>query len=509
MSAAYARPVRARFVALLCSIALATAACASTDSGVSSVRSRPVDGSVPDTRPDDTGPDETGPDDTRPDDTRPPTSNPDSGDVVSFGEGRDGPQPYDDFLVAAATDIEAFWAEQYPLVYGKPFQPLQGSIYAIYPGRTDDPNDCKGERISYDRVQGNAFYTDCGDLIAYDDAQLLPQLVDDLGEAAVGVVLAHEFGHAIQSRAGIFDLKLLTVATEQQADCFAGAWAAHVSRGESDELTFTDADVRDGLIAMIQVADPIGIDVNVDADAHGTAFDRVGAFQEGFIKGTTRCKGFIDDPPPLINLTFSNQQDVDNQGNLPYGDILTSIPPSLDKYWNEQLAAVGATFTPPTVQPYPAAGPYPACDGYVDADFVGNAFYCASTNQIVYDDDLAFKLYDALGDFSIGYLISDAYSEAVQVALQSALSGEERFLLDDCLTGAWVVHIIPNPDGTQIDPDQPIVLSPGDLDEAVITAVQIGDDTTDTNRIGSAFEKIDSFRAGVIGGLDACSARLD
>ena len=34
---------------------------------------------------------------------------------------------------------------------------------------------------------------------AYDDDSLLPSLVNDLGKEAVAVVLAHEFGHAVQA----------------------------------------------------------------------------------------------------------------------------------------------------------------------------------------------------------------------------------------------------------------------------------------------------------------------
>ena len=48
-------------------------------------------------------------------------------------------------------------------------------------------------------------------------------------------------------------------------------------------------------------------------------------------------------------------------------------------------------------------------------------------------------------------------------------------------------------------------MSPGDLDEAVRTAILIGDLDADDNVLGSPFEKIDSFRDGVIGGLNACA----
>jgi hypothetical protein len=49
------------------------------------------------------------------------------------------------------------------------------------------------------------------------------------------------------------------------------------------------------------------------------------------------------------------------------------------------------------------------------------------------------------------------------------------------------------------------VLSPGDLDEAIRTAIVIGDLGIDDNVVGSPFEKIDAFRSGVLGGLDACA----
>ena len=86
-------------------------------------------------------------------------------------------------------------------------------------------------------------------------AQLAPRTS---APSILGVVFAHEFGHAVQSRAGVLDQQLPTITTEQQADCFAGAWVAHAASGDGDGITFTDADVRSGLVAMIQVRDPVG-----------------------------------------------------------------------------------------------------------------------------------------------------------------------------------------------------------------------------------------------------------
>ena len=236
----------------------------------------------------------------------------------------------------------------------------------------------RGEpRTDYREVQDNAFYCSDGDFIVYDDDLLLPDLVKNLGQSAVGVVLAHEFGHAIQARAG--ELNEPTVLKEQQADCLAGSWAAHVARGEASGLTFGDEEIKQGLIAMIQVRDPLD-SFNTDPNAHGTGFDRVGAFQDGFIGGVTRCKPFFTEDRQLIQLFVDRSNP---SGNLPFddgtdNDIQTLIPADLDRFWAKQMETIGTAFTTPTLQVFAEAGPFPACDGATESDFTKNrVFYCA------------------------------------------------------------------------------------------------------------------------------------
>ncbi len=92
-------------------------------------------------------------------------------------------------------------------------------------------------------------------------------------------------------------------------------------------------------------------------------------------------------------------------------------------------------------------------------------------------------------------------------SIDSSLRGEERALLSDCLVGAWVETVIPGSDGLPTEPraeGRTVTVSPGDLTEAIQTIILIGDVGSDDNVIGSAFEKTDAFRAGVLGGLDAC-----
>ena len=442
----------------------------------------------------------------------PPTSG-----AIDFGDGKPAKE-YDAYLDAAFADITRFWDDVYEPTYGGPFEPVAG-IYAMYPERSDDPQSCQGP-ITYADVEGNAFYTSCGDLIMYDDALLLPDLVQRYGTAAVAVVAAHEYGHAIQQRAGVLDLGLPTIDTEQQADCFAGAWAAHAARGEGEAIRFDDADVKAGLLAMIEVRDPPGFDSANDPNGHGSAFDRVGAFQEGFINGVERCAGFIDDPNPRIDLQFLTEQEFQTGGNLPFDQILAALPVALDTFWVPVLQNSDVAFTPPTLQAFDPAGAVPDCDGRTAAQLANNATFCADSNTIVFDQVFATKLYDGIGDLAFSYPIANAYSDAVQAAIGSPLAGEPRVLLSDCLVGAWIVDIVPAFDANgnpQVDaqgnllarnPDQQILLSAGDLDEAVVTAVVLGDEASNTDVLGTAFEKIDAFREGVLGGLPACQARL-
>jgi predicted metalloprotease len=350
-------------------------------------------------------------------------------------------------------------------------------------------------------------------VIVYDDAVLFPDLASRLGDAAVGVVVAHEYGHAIQARAKVFDEQLPTVDTEQQADCFAGAWSAHVARGESELLpAFGDEEVKAGLAAMIEVRDPVGTSA-FDPNAHGTAFDRVGAFQEGFLKGPQRCRDFTrGQPNPRIDLEFTDEEQLsDDAGDLPYDDILAALPKSLDTFWVPTLQASKVEFTPPTLVSFPTDGPYPQCRGLTGPELKNRVVFCPESNTIAYDENFVRDLYDRLGDMAFAYPIASAYSDSVQTTLGFTLTGEPEVLLNDCLVGSWLVDIVPIPGTDPPDPTNPsqeIVLSAGDLDEVVLTAVLLGDAATDTDLVGTAFEKIDAFRTGVLEGLAGCQARL-
>ncbi|MEO6124073.1 MAG: neutral zinc metallopeptidase, partial [Ilumatobacteraceae bacterium] len=368
-------------------------ACGSTDPGLTARRSNAVvDLTLPVTQ-----------DTMAPPTSEPPPPNPNNA-MIDFGTNKE-PQAYDEFLQLALADVQDYWRVTYPQTYGAPFVELSGGIWASYPGREGNPipaypEGCRGDPQEAYIAEQNAFYCGYGDYMAYDDFTLVPGLVKSFGQTAVGIVFAHEFGHAIQARVAnpaITDSE--TVFGEQQADCFAGSWTAHVARGESPTLTFTDEDIRAGLSAMVALKDPLiigdenGAPTSIDVfegGAHGTAFDRVGAFENGFDGGAAACKDMEINPLPLLNLKFDqNSVDIARGGNTPYdGDTTTDpVTPSLETLLVDDLTrfwtASVASFVPPQVVAYQHDGPYPECNDVDKTVFSFGVFYCPSTNQLL------------------------------------------------------------------------------------------------------------------------------
>lgn len=446
--------------------------------------------------------------------------------VVDIGSSKP-PQDHDEFVAVALSDIERWWNEIYPDVYGEPFVPLAGGVYAGYPDRDTEIPGCGADEnvTSYPDLQlFVAFYCEFGDFMAYDDGDgpdsLLTPLANEYGSAVMGIVLAHEFGHAIQQRIGALDQFYATIVTEQQADCFAGAWTGQAYRGESPLLRLGDTDVRAGLLAMLSVRDPVGVDQFVPG-GHGSAFDRVGAFQEGFSVGPARCAELLDQPLPLMPNQFQTGADLQREGNASYDcsdDASPDCVPApvfladdLNDFW---LTALG-DFSPVTPVAVGGSVRDEPCDGRVDLTPEVSA--CSVDRTVLFDEPEVLQLYADFGDFTLGYFYGISWAELVQQQMGSQLVGEPRALVNDCFTGAWVRDITPDDTGATprggVDRDgdgtiDGITSSPGDLDEAIQMAILEGDEGANVDRVGSPFEKIASFREGVLGGLDACTAMM-
>ena len=546
-------------LAPLIAAALVFAGCAAPDSAVSIERSDQIQTASLDDDPfSQTSPTEPNDPAVTTDDSVPvsdpstPSSDPDSTvpaepvvldpDAIDFGENKPE-REYDDFLLAALADIDVWLTEQFPSTFGQPWTPLEGKVYAGYPERTDELPGCGEPTTTYDELQlFVAFYCPVGDFIIYDDGDdpvevapgqtippILYSLAEQFGPATIGIVLAHEYGHAIQARTGALDQNLPTVTTEQQADCIAGAWAGRAAAGLAPGVPFDDGDVRAGLISMISVQDPVGTDPNASG-GHGSGFDRVGAFQVGFQNGLARCAELIDDPLPLTPLRFT-ASDIQTNGDANFGfsavdDLFVFLIEDLNLLYDNDLEVAFPNFE--RLELVPVQSELDATCSAPVGDFADGVLLCPETNLVYLNEPVARSLYEDFGDFGPAYMLGLAWAEAAQISANSGLTGEERQLRNDCLTGNWVRTDIPVLDEngnfvitTVTDPETGEVLetvlpqprdvertasiSPNDLTEAIQTAILIGDESNDQDVKGSAFEKIDAFRRGALQGISACT----
>ena len=241
-----------------------------------------------------------------------------SGDLVlTGGDGPSAPQVSDDPAAVAqraVDDVTDFWHDTYPEVYGEEFQDLAG--FYPYGPETEMP-PCGPFELAYEEIADNAFYCPDDDIIAWDEGTLMPELNEEFGAFTVAIVIAHEYGHAAQARFGTPDR---TVDLELQADCFAGAWTQRVASGEAEGFGPGDVDLDKTVAGMISIRDVPGTDPN-EAMAHGSGFDRVGAFQDGYENGADKCAEYAD--PGVDRRTAElefDDSELQTGGNFPLED---------------------------------------------------------------------------------------------------------------------------------------------------------------------------------------------
>ena len=419
---------------------------------------------------------------------------------------------YDKFLIDAIADIEDFWKTNYPLHYGADYTPLGGGVHPHFRDNPEEiPIGCEFTG-AYDEVTDNAFYCEEGDFIVYDDEVLFPDFAEQFGTASVGLIIAHEWGHVIQSslRADILD-SYVNTTLELQADCFVGAWVADVQTNGIDGYRFSEGDLTSALLGLVQLGDMPG-DSPDDPAAHGSAFDRVSSFQDGFFGGLGPCVDYQVNQPVPLQFGFSVEEyQRESPSDFPFDqEMFDLMAADLAYYWDTSLADTVDGWRTPRLVVTDTNDSAPNCGGGDAAKVTAGVYVCPDDATVTIDIGTAQIAYEEIpGDFAVGYLIGVGYADLALTALQSRITGEDRSLLDDCLTGMWAGDILPTEENLSREvPDgvSRITLSPGDLDEAIRTAIYLGDDSIDTDELGTAFDKVDAFRQGVLYGAEGCGA---
>ncbi len=177
------------------------------------------------------------------------------------------------------SSLERYWETAMPGELGTPYRGDPAGYYYYRPEERPGPR-C-GRQAAPPR---NAFYCPSEDFIAWDESGLLiPYYLQ--GDFAAAYVLAHEFGHAMQVRLPASRQLEVGILRELQADCFAGAWARHVAQAEQ----LAAGDLDEAVAGIYSGRDVPGTPFT-DPRAHGSGFERIRAFGDGYEAGPRQCR---------------------------------------------------------------------------------------------------------------------------------------------------------------------------------------------------------------------------
>ena len=374
--------------------------------------------------------------------------------------------PTDWLAAAVITDAQQYWRTTLPQVaHGEQWSDLDGGAHSV--DTTSSGASAPPCSSSASEVEGNAYYCGPADAIVWDRAALLPVLRDHYGDAAVVAVLAHEMGHAVQKRAGL-DPSDRSLHTESMADCYSGAFTRWVVDGHAPDLHLAPAQRDSALRALISFRDPVGTTSSAP-DAHGTAFDRAAAFQDGYQHGPPQCGSVANE-----TATLAQHPDAPPR---PLEQTLAAAP---DGFFADLVRRRGGTWNPPplTWSTDPAA----RCRN------TSPVAYCPPT--IVADRGALTELNRDAGDHAAATLLTTRRALAAQDALHQPITGPDAARRTACLTGAHTAA-------------ERRALTPRDLDSTLRTLLA-GNAAAIPGGGLSGFDRVAAFRAGAAGSASAC-----
>lgn len=201
---------------------------------------------------------------------------PSAGQVAHHPSVRPAAQPLPyamaDVERGAVSVVDGYWKRHFRELSDRPYRGPR--VKGGYQGNNGP--SCGG-RAS---VAFNAFYCRPGDFLAWDE-NLMSAGYQKIGDSWIYLIVAHEWGHAIQDRASLGRGRY---SVELQADCLAGA-------------TLQGA-ANDGLV-RIDPGDPEELQRTLAAAAddypwtnegdHGNAQQRISAFRAGARGGLDAC----------------------------------------------------------------------------------------------------------------------------------------------------------------------------------------------------------------------------
>ena len=176
--------------------------------------------------------------------------------------------------------VDGYWAKHWSDFYTGTYEPP--TVLGLYDGTVaDETPTCGGTPLE----AYNASYCAPEDFVAWD-VNLMVRGADVIGDTWVYLVIAHEWGHAIQER---LDPSLVAQGDELQADCLGAA--ALFGAAADGTLTIEDGDEKEMVNSLSALADEMAWTSSAD---HGDPFQRVQWFTLGRNGGVNACHDVLE-----------------------------------------------------------------------------------------------------------------------------------------------------------------------------------------------------------------------
>ncbi|UMG92893.1 neutral zinc metallopeptidase [Nocardioides sp. TF02-7] len=184
------------------------------------------------------------------------------------------PEELAEDLDSAVAVTDRYWTDHWTEFFTGSYAPP--NVVGLYDGY-----DEASAPTCFDEVlpPGNAFYCPDGDYVAWD--QTLIELGYEIGDAWPYLIVAHEWGHAVQAR---LSMDLHSEQYELQADCLAGATL--YGAAADGNLEFEAGDEKEIVDGLNLIADEVPWGMSGD---HGDSFERIDAFNDGRTGGVAEC----------------------------------------------------------------------------------------------------------------------------------------------------------------------------------------------------------------------------
>jgi predicted metalloprotease len=199
-----------------------------------------------------------------------------------------------DDLDQAPKVVDGFWTRHWSDFFTGTYTPP--TVVGLYDG--SDPADtpsCGNQPLE----AYNASYCTADGTVAWD-ANLLVDGVDQIGDSWVYLVIAHEWGHAIQDQ---LEDSLVAVGEELQADCLAAA--ALYGAAADGVLTFDMGDDAELIGSLTALADQMPWTMSSD---HGDPFQRLEWFTLGRNGGVQACFDVLETSDGAVGPTATDTE---------------------------------------------------------------------------------------------------------------------------------------------------------------------------------------------------------